>query len=241
MALDAWAPGGSSAWRMGAPPGGRELRCWLRRAGALALRARGRAPLQSGPFRSGRRPRAAHLAAAGPAAATFWPSRTSPLPGTSTQQPRPAPPPPAPPCSDAEDAVRGRDGYDFYGNRLRVELAKGAGGGMGGRGGGRGFGGAPPPGFRPRQTGFRVLVKGLPMSASWQDVKVGAGQGGGGGGKAASEGRPPAASEARACVPRPPRSPPRCSFPPCPPIPPAIAGLHPPGVQAGVHKRVPRP
>lgn len=68
--------------------------------------------------------------------------------------------------SDAEDAVRGRDGYDFYGNRLRVELAKGAGGR------GRGFGGGPPPGFRPRQTGFRVLVKGLPMSASWQDLKV---------------------------------------------------------------------
>lgn len=79
---------------------------------------------------------------------------------------------------DAEDAVKGRDGYDFYGNRLRVELAKGAsgrggggmGGGMGG-GGARGFGGAPPPGFRPRNTGFRILVKGLPMSASWQDVK----------------------------------------------------------------------
>ena len=69
--------------------------------------------------------------------------------------------------------MRGRDGYDFYGSRLRVELAKGAGGGF--RGGpppGRGFGGAPPPGFRPRQTGFRVLIKGLPMSASWQDVKV---------------------------------------------------------------------
>lgn len=82
------------------------------------------------------------------------------------------------PCSysDAEDAVRGRDGYDFYGNRLRVELAKGAGGrgGGGGFGGGgpRGFGGAPPPGFRPRQTGFRVLVRNLPMSASWQDLKV---------------------------------------------------------------------
>lgn len=69
--------------------------------------------------------------------------------------------------------MRGRDGYDFYGNRLRVELAKGSmGRGRGGGGGGGGFGGAPPPGFRPRQTGFRILVKGLPMSASWQDVKV---------------------------------------------------------------------
>jgi arginine/serine-rich splicing factor 1/9 len=75
--------------------------------------------------------------------------------------------------------VRGRDGYDFYGSRLRVELAKGAGrgggggGGFGGGGGPRGgFGGAPPPGFRPRHTGFRILVKNLPMSASWQDLKV---------------------------------------------------------------------
>lgn len=68
--------------------------------------------------------------------------------------------------------MRGRDGYDFYGSRLRVELAKGASGRGRGGGGGGGFGGAPPPGFRPRQTGFRVLVKNLPMSASWQDVKV---------------------------------------------------------------------
>lgn len=64
---------------------------------------------------------------------------------------------------DAEDAVRGRDGYDFYGSRLRVEIARGPGGG------------GPPPApanFRGRGTGYRVLVKGLPQSASWQDLKV---------------------------------------------------------------------
>eukprot|EP00887_Chlorella_sp_A99_P005941 scaffold29.g5941.t1 len=85
---------------------------------------------------------------------------------------------------DAEDAVRGRDGYDFYGQRLRVEIARGArdraggGGGFGDRGGfggGGGFGDRPrgPPGVdvRPRGTGFRVTVKGLPLSASWQDLK----------------------------------------------------------------------
>ncbi len=95
---------------------------------------------------------------------------------------------------DAEEAVRGRDGYDFYGSRLRVEVAKGArgagfgGGGFGGGGGGGGgYGGYPPPrggggfggggggGGAPRGTGFRVTVKGLPISASWQDLKVWAG------------------------------------------------------------------
>ena len=29
-----------------------------------------------------------------------------------------------------------------------------------------------PPTFRGRGTGFRVLIKGLPISASWQDLKV---------------------------------------------------------------------
>ncbi|KAF7830789.1 polyadenylate-binding protein-interacting protein 12-like [Senna tora] len=42
---------------------------------------------------------------------------------------------------DAEDAIRGRDGYNFDGCRLRVELAHG------------------------------VIVRGLPSSASWQDLK----------------------------------------------------------------------
>ncbi|KDP28157.1 hypothetical protein JCGZ_13928 [Jatropha curcas] len=70
---------------------------------------------------------------------------------------------------DAEDAIRGRDGYDFDGHRLRVELAHG------GRGhsssdrhssysGGRGRGVS-------RRSEYRVLVTGLPSSASWQDLK----------------------------------------------------------------------
>ncbi|KAF3436445.1 hypothetical protein FNV43_RR23537 [Rhamnella rubrinervis] len=72
---------------------------------------------------------------------------------------------------DAEDAIRGRDGYDFDGHRLRVELAHGGrghssstdrysshGGGRGGRG-------------VSRRSEYRVLVTGLPSSASWQDLK----------------------------------------------------------------------
>ncbi|XP_062181377.1 serine/arginine-rich-splicing factor SR34-like isoform X3 [Phragmites australis] len=70
---------------------------------------------------------------------------------------------------DAEDAIYGRDGYDFDGNRLRVELAHG----------GRG------PSFFDRSSSYssvgrrgafrrsdyRVMVTGLPSSASWQDLK----------------------------------------------------------------------
>ncbi|KAJ9171822.1 hypothetical protein P3X46_015134 [Hevea brasiliensis] len=70
---------------------------------------------------------------------------------------------------DAEDAIRGRDGYDLDGHRLRVELAHG------GRGhsssdrhssysGGRGRGVS-------RRSEYRVLITGLPSSASWQDLK----------------------------------------------------------------------
>ena len=72
----------------------------------------------------------------------------------------------APARSDAEDACRARDGYDFYGNRLRVEIA---------RGGTRERGGPvplPPGGWRNRGTGWRVVVRNLPQSASWQDLKV---------------------------------------------------------------------
>ena len=69
---------------------------------------------------------------------------------------------------DAQDAARGRDGYDFFGNRIRVELSHGSRDMRGG-------GGPPPPPqtFRGRGTGFRALVKGLPISCSWQDLKVG--------------------------------------------------------------------
>eukprot|EP00192_Tetraselmis_astigmatica_P014423 CAMPEP_0117653484 /NCGR_PEP_ID=MMETSP0804-20121206/3218_1 /TAXON_ID=1074897 /ORGANISM="Tetraselmis astigmatica, Strain CCMP880" /LENGTH=171 /DNA_ID=CAMNT_0005459667 /DNA_START=370 /DNA_END=882 /DNA_ORIENTATION=- len=78
---------------------------------------------------------------------------------------------------DAIAAVQGRDGYDFYGSRLRVELAKGGGGAAGPRGGfggdrggrrgaDRGYGAAPPA-----NAEFRVQVYGLPPTASWQDLK----------------------------------------------------------------------
>eukprot|EP00262_Sarcandra_glabra_P013342 TRINITY_DN3673_c0_g1_i2.p1 TRINITY_DN3673_c0_g1~~TRINITY_DN3673_c0_g1_i2.p1 ORF type:complete len:288 (+),score=19.09 TRINITY_DN3673_c0_g1_i2:102-965(+) len=73
---------------------------------------------------------------------------------------------------DAEDAIRGRDGYNYDGHRLRVELAHGGraqsssidrytsySSGGGGRGG------------VSRRSEYRVLVTGLPSSASWQDLK----------------------------------------------------------------------
>ncbi|XP_021904029.1 serine/arginine-rich-splicing factor SR34-like [Carica papaya] len=70
---------------------------------------------------------------------------------------------------DAEDAIRGRDGYDFDGHRLRVELAHGGRGRSSidrhsSYGGGRGRGPS-------RRSDYRVLVTGLPSSASWQDLK----------------------------------------------------------------------
>lgn len=71
---------------------------------------------------------------------------------------------------DAEDAVYGRDGYDFGGYRLKVELAKEDRRGYGPPGG---YGG--PPGrnnFPPsRKTRYRVIVENLPDTASWQDLK----------------------------------------------------------------------
>ena len=87
--------------------------------------------------------------------------------------------------------MEARDGYEFGGQRLRVEISRGAGGPGGpprgdyGGGGGGGGGGSrnprerggrePPPvprTFEGRGTGFRATIKGLPMSASWQDLKV---------------------------------------------------------------------
>ena len=95
---------------------------------------------------------------------------------------------------DAEDAQYYRDGYEFDGNRLRVEISKGSsggggfggtrddrGGGGGGRGGGGRFGGSADErgggrggrgSFeRPRRTDFCVVVRNLPPRASWQDLK----------------------------------------------------------------------
>jgi len=80
---------------------------------------------------------------------------------------------------DAEDAIRGRDGYNFDGCRLRVELAHGGRGpssssdrrsGYGGGGGGSSGGSAGRFGIS-RHSEFRVIVRGLPSSASWQDLK----------------------------------------------------------------------
>ncbi|CAO2832829.1 unnamed protein product [Amaranthus hypochondriacus] len=70
---------------------------------------------------------------------------------------------------DAEDAVHGRNGYDFDGHRLRVEFAHG----------GRGHPSSDrhssysssSRGGAPKHTDYRVMVTGLPSSASWQDLK----------------------------------------------------------------------
>ncbi|CAG0885321.1 unnamed protein product [Darwinula stevensoni] len=63
---------------------------------------------------------------------------------------------------DAEDAVSGRDGYDYDGYKLRVEFPRGAGPR---RSVGRGRG--PPA----RRSQYRILISGLPPSGSWQDLK----------------------------------------------------------------------
>ncbi|KAG5410582.1 hypothetical protein IGI04_006901 [Brassica rapa subsp. trilocularis] len=78
---------------------------------------------------------------------------------------------------DADDAIHGRDGYDFDGHCLRVELAHGgrrssndsrsSGGGRDGGDRGRG----PSRRSEFRVSNCTVLVLGLPSSASWQDLK----------------------------------------------------------------------
>nr|KJB39507.1 hypothetical protein B456_007G017000 [Gossypium raimondii] len=72
---------------------------------------------------------------------------------------------------DAEDAIRGRDGYNFDGCRLRVELAHG---GRGQSSSDRrgGYGGAAAKFGVSRHSDYRVIVRGLPSSASWQDLKI---------------------------------------------------------------------
>ncbi|GAA0162374.1 RNA splicing factor [Lithospermum erythrorhizon] len=97
--------------------------------------------------------------------------------------------PPRPPCycfvefessHDAEDAIRGRDGYNFDGCRLRVELSHGGRGqssssdrrgGYGGGHGGRHGGGSTGRHGVSRHSDYRVIIRGLPSSASWQDLK----------------------------------------------------------------------
>ncbi|CAA0832023.1 Serine/arginine-rich splicing factor SR30 [Striga hermonthica] len=70
---------------------------------------------------------------------------------------------------DADDAIRARDGYDFDGHRLRVELAHGGRGHSSSRD--RYSGSRGPRGGVSRRSEYRVLVTGLPHSASWQDLK----------------------------------------------------------------------
>jgi arginine/serine-rich splicing factor 1/9 len=65
---------------------------------------------------------------------------------------------------DAEDAVEGRDGYNYEGHRLRVEFQKGSRGG----GGGSGSRGRGPP---TRRSENRCIITGLPPTGSWQDLK----------------------------------------------------------------------
>lgn len=73
---------------------------------------------------------------------------------------------------DAEDAVRGKDGYEFEGFRIRVEFPRGGrGGGGGGGGGGRSGYSSRGRGPPPRRSDFRVNVSGLPQTGSWQDLK----------------------------------------------------------------------
>ncbi|KAL9139874.1 hypothetical protein ABFS82_14G131200 [Erythranthe guttata] len=73
---------------------------------------------------------------------------------------------------DAEDAIRGRDGYDFDGNRLRVELAHGGRGNSSTTDRHSSFSGSRGPrGGVSKRSEYRVLITGLPHSASWQDLK----------------------------------------------------------------------
>ncbi|OCT80224.1 serine/arginine-rich splicing factor 9-like [Xenopus laevis] len=73
---------------------------------------------------------------------------------------------------DAEDAVFGRNGYDFGSCRLRVEFPRSFRGSGGGGGGGGGYGGSRGRNCPPsRRSEYRVIVSGLPPSGSWQDLK----------------------------------------------------------------------
>eukprot|EP00210_Caulerpa_lentillifera_P001713 g1646.t1 len=69
---------------------------------------------------------------------------------------------------DAQAAVDGKDGYDFFGYRIRVELSHGGyrsrTGGYYRNKGSKMFGVS-------KKTEYRVVVTGLPRSCSWQDLK----------------------------------------------------------------------
>ena len=64
---------------------------------------------------------------------------------------------------DADDAIEGRDGYNFDGYKLRVEIQKGP----------RNTS-APRPnrsGPPTRRSDYRCIITGLPPTGSWQDLK----------------------------------------------------------------------
>lgn len=75
---------------------------------------------------------------------------------------------PVPSRRDAEDAVYGRDGYDYDGYRLRVEFPR-SGRGTGRGGGGGGGGGAPRGRYGPpsRRSEYRVIVSGESLFLVW--------------------------------------------------------------------------
>ncbi|KAL8214883.1 hypothetical protein R6Q57_004332 [Mikania cordata] len=72
---------------------------------------------------------------------------------------------------DAEDAIRGRDGYDFDGHRLRVELAHGGRGNSSSTDRHSSYGSSRGGHGVSKRSDYRVLVTGLPSAASWQDLK----------------------------------------------------------------------
>ncbi|XP_028836375.1 serine/arginine-rich splicing factor 9 [Denticeps clupeoides] len=69
---------------------------------------------------------------------------------------------------DAEDAVYGRNGYEYGDCKLRVEYPRSSGPKFAGPTGGGPRGRFGPP---SRRSEFRVLVTGLPPTGSWQDLK----------------------------------------------------------------------
>jgi arginine/serine-rich splicing factor 1/9 len=79
---------------------------------------------------------------------------------------------------DAEDAVSDLDGLSFKNSKIRVEFPReeGRGRGEGGSFPGDGIGRPRPSSSRSAPTGmrrsaYRVLVSGLPLNTSWQDLK----------------------------------------------------------------------
>ncbi|RDX70574.1 Serine/arginine-rich splicing factor SR30, partial [Mucuna pruriens] len=72
---------------------------------------------------------------------------------------------------DAEDAIQYRDGYSFDGFRLRVELAHGGRGNSSSVDRYSSYSGSSGSRGVSRRSDYRVLVTGLPPSASWQDLK----------------------------------------------------------------------